>query len=70
MAGFAPQCTSRMAQSVSAEDRSLQRSRRASNCRNSGKWPNAGGMADLSLAQRTHAGVANAGEYPTYLGVF
>jgi len=52
------------------QDRSLQRSRRASNCRNSGKWPNAGGMADSSLAQRTHAGVANAGESPTYLGVF
>jgi hypothetical protein len=35
-----------------------------------GQVPNAGGMADLSLAQRTHAGVANAGESATYLGVF
>ena len=37
---------------------------------NSGKWPNVGGMADLSSAQRTHAGVVNAGESPTYLRVF
>jgi hypothetical protein len=33
-----------------------------------GQVPNVGGMAALSSAQRTDA--ANAGESPTYLGVF
>jgi len=40
---------------VSAENRLLQRSRRASNWRNSGKWPNVGGMADLSSAHKDPA---------------